>query len=301
MVRIAKRNVKGKTYFYLEHSIREGNKVHKHQEYLGTTIPTDIDDRKQILLRKLELETFHEPLKRIQEAYAKELKQTPVSARIIEQKKFTVKFTYDTQRIEGSTLTKKETADLLERGITPKEKPVSDVKETETHQRAFLKALNEKRDISRAYVLELHHELFKETKHDIAGKVRKHQVAIARSKFMPPTPVEVEPMLEEFFSWYTKEKKKLHPVELAALVHLKFVTIHPFADGNGRMSRLLMNLILHRNNYPLLNIPYEKRIRYYNALEKSQVKHENSPFVVWFYKRYLQEHGRYARKPLKKS
>ena len=111
---------------------------------------------------------------------------------------------------------------------------------------------------------------------------------------MPPSPVEVQPLLREFFRWYNKNKSSLHPVELAAAVHLRFVTVHPFADGNGRMSRLLMNFVLQKHVFPLLNIQYEDRRSYYNALERSQIKNVDSIFIQWFFKRYLKEHSAYA-------
>ena len=101
-------------------------------------------------------------------------------------------------------------------------------------------------------------------------------------------------MLREFFKWYSKNKVSLHPVELAALVHLKLVTIHPFADGNGRISRLMMNLILNNNKFPMLNIRYEKRGSYYTALERAQVKKDESIFLNWFFKRYFAENKGYA-------
>jgi Fic family protein len=272
MVRLAQR---GK-YFYLEHSYREGAKVKKRQEYLGTNVH-DLEEKKRAFAETIRRERFPETKRNL-----------PPSAEKIERERFAIRFTYDTQRIEGSTLTRKETADLLERGITPKERAVTDVKEAETHRAVFLKAL-EKPSITRTNVLAIHHALFKDTKPDIAGKVRQHQVAIARSKFLPPSPVEVEPLLSEFFMWYEQEKDRMHPVELAAQVHLKFVTIHPFADGNGRVSRILMNLVLHRRGQNLLNIPYEKRSGYYNALERSQVKNTDEPFITWVLKQYTKQ------------
>jgi len=78
-------------------------------------------------------------------------------------------------------------------------------------------------------------------------------------------------------------------------VHLRFVTIHPFADGNGRMSRLMMNFVLQKHGFPPLNIPYEDRRSYYNALERSQVKKVDSIFIQWFFKKYLKEHSAYAK------
>jgi Fic family protein len=111
---------------------------------------------------------------------------------------------------------------------------------------------------------------------------------------MPPSPVEVQPLLREFFRWYDRNKSSLHPVELAASVHLRFVTVHPFADGNGRMSRLLMNFVLRKRGFPPLNIPYKDRRSYYNALERSQVKKVDSVFILWLFKRYLKEYSTYA-------
>ena len=87
----------------------------------------------------------------------------------------------------------------------------------------------------------------------------------------------------------------MQPVERAALAHLRLVTIHPFADGNGRISRLLMNVVLERGGYPLLNILYEDRASYCTALERAQVKGEERIFIDWFIKRYVKEHRWYLR------
>jgi Fic family protein len=102
-------------------------------------------------------------------------------------------------------------------------------------------------------------------------------------------------MLTEFFKWYKKNKDGLHPVELAALVHLKLVTIHPFGDGNGRITRLVMNFVLNRKKYPLFDITYENRNSYYNALQRSQVKKDDKIFLQWFVKRYTKEYERYLK------
>ena len=191
--------------------------------------------------------------------------------------------------------TLRETANLLEKGISPKEKPTSDSKEAEAHKTVFYEMLAYEKDLSLHIVLYWHKKLFELTKKDIAGKIRTHQVAISGSKFLPPSPVELYPSLTDFFSWYRKSKEKLHPIELAALVHLHFVTIHPLSDGNGRISRILMNFILKRHNFPLLDIHYENRSGYYTALERAQVKKEERIFVQWFFRRYEKEYKRYLK------
>jgi len=234
-------------------------------------------------------------LDKIKENFSKELRQMPEVTREKETKIFSIRFTYDTQKIEGSKLTLRETSELLESSISPKAKPLYDIKETEAHYKIFYEILSYKKDLSLPIVLYWHKKLFVSTKPEIAGRIREHQVAISGSKFLPTIPAEIYLLLREFFKWYNKNKKKLHPVELAALVHLKFVTIHPFADGNGRISRLMMNFILHKHGYPLLNIPYEKRASYYNALERAQIKKMDGIFLQWFFKLYIKEHKKYLK------
>jgi len=291
MVSIRKEKKGNKSYYYLDHSVRENDKIIKKTLYLGDSLPKDIEVIKKKFFHDLYKARWWPILNQIKQRFIKENVSKPKSLKDKEKENFSIKFTYDTQRIEGSTLTLKETADFLERGITPKEKPISDLKESEAHQKVFLDILDNKKDLSLQLVLSWHLQLFKQTKLDIAGKVRKHSVGIARSKFVPPLSIEVDLLLKEFFSWYNKEKKKLHPVELAALVHLKFVTVHPFADGNGRISRLMMNCVLKNHNFPLLNIHYNNRNSYYNALERAQVKKEEHIFVQWFVRRYIKEYA----------
>lgn len=293
MVIIKKRILKNQTYYYLEHSIRKGRHVQKKEIYLGRKIPSDIEKIKKKFLDDIYKEKWYSNVDRIKKNFSKEHRSMPKSAREKELQSFAIKFTYNTQRIEGSTLTHRETADLLERGITPKNKPIRDVKEAEDHKDLFYEILKFGKELSLQVVLDWHWKLFRLTQPDIAGKIRRHQVTISGSKFMPPSPVEVNSMLLDFINWYNKNREKMHPVELAALAHLKFVTIHPFADGNGRISRLIMNFILNKRDYPMLDILYEGRNSYYNALERSQTKKEDRIFLQWLVKKYIKEYKRY--------
>lgn len=295
MVTVRKRQVGTRQYFYLHHTLRTSEGFEARERYLGVRLPPDLDGVKRDFLAEIYRERWYPILETIRSNYAKELRKMPRSALVKNARSFAVKFTYDTSRIEGSRLTYRETADLLERGLTPGAKPVADVKEAEAHDRVLREVLEYKRDLSLQIILYWHRQLFVETKPDIAGKIRTHQVGISGSRFMPPSPVEISPLLREFFRWYDRSKSSLQPVELAAAVHLKFVTVHPFADGNGRVSRLLMNFVLEKSGYPLLNIPYGDRRSYYNALERSQVKNADSIFILWFLKRYLKEHSGYVK------
>ncbi len=295
MVTIKKRVMGKQTYYYIEHTIRNGNKVQKREQYIGKKLPKNIEEIKKDFVSGIYMGKWYPLLNNIKKNYSKEIKRTPKIAKEKELETFMVRFTYDTQRIEGSKLTLRETADLLERGITPKTKPIQDVKEAEAHKKVFYEMLRYNKDLSLQTILYWHRNLFNLTKPEIAGKVRQHQVTISGSKFMPPSPAKIYPLLMEFFTWYDENKSRLHPVEFAALVHLKFVTIHPLADGNGRISRLMMNFVLNECSHPMLNIPYENRGSYYNALERSQIKKEDNIFLQWFFRRYVKEHKRYLK------
>ncbi|MBU4070260.1 MAG: Fic family protein [Nanoarchaeota archaeon] len=295
MVEIKKRHVGNKDYYYIEHSFREKGKIQKKQKYLGKELPKNIDKIKKEFISELYYKKWLTDINIIKRNFSKEQKIMPNSAKEKEKKTFAVKFTYNSQRIEGSTLTLKETVNLLEKGITPREKSLDDAKEAESHEKVFYEILKYKKNLSWQAVLYWHKKLLENTKKDLAGKIRNHQVAISGSKFMPPFPAELYALIEEFFSWYKKNKDKLHPVELAALVHLKFVTIHPFSDGNGRISRMMMNFVLKDNKFPLLDISYGKRTSYYNALERAQINKQEGIFLQWCFKRYIQEYSRYLK------
>ncbi|MBI4918332.1 Fic family protein [archaeon] len=140
-----------------------------------------------------------------------------------------------------------------------------------------------------------HKILLEDTDKEIAGKIRNHQVAIAGTTVQLPFPAELNILLEEFFKWYYHAKNDLHPVELAALVHLKFVLIHPFTDGNGRISRIMMNFVLNKNNFPMLDIAHSNRSSYYTALERSQKTRKEYIFVQYLIKRYVKEYQKYTK------
>ena len=293
MVRIRKRQIGGNTYYYLGHSIRHDGKIRKKERYLGKSLPTDMKKDVQNFVQEIYDEQWCADIDIIRENFLKEQQKAPDIIREKEIKAFAIQFTYDTQKIEGSTLTRREVADLLERDISPKNKPMTDVQEAELHNRLFYKMLEFKEDFTSKVLLDWHWDLFGMTKPEIAGSLRTYRVGIAGSRFVPPMPYEMRPMLSEMFEWYEDNKSKMHPVMLAALIHLKIVSIHPFGDGNGRITRLVMNFILYKNKYPMLDIPYEGRNSYYNALEKAQLQKDELVFLQWFAKKYIKTHGAY--------
>ena len=295
MVNLRIKEVNGKKYYYLEHTIREGNRFRNKRKYLGSEAPKDIELIKEKFMHEVFLDKYKKILETIKRKFSEDFSKYPPSAKEKYIESFMIKFTYNTNRIEGSTLSLKETADLLQQHITPRNKPIEDVKEAEAHKKVFYEMLEHKKDLSLPTVLHWHKLLLQDTKTDIAGIIRMHQVAIARSKAELPFPAELDTLLHEFFIWYNKNRGKLTPVVLAALVHLKFVTIHPFSDGNGRISRLMMNFVLHKHGYPMLNIAYKNRNSYYNALERSQLKKADQIFVMHAIKRYMKDYKSYLK------
>ena len=293
MVSIKKKNISNKTYHYIQHTYRVNGKVHYKEKYIGEKIPKDIEKKKKEFLTEIYQEQWYDKFDKIKDNFKKNQNKMPKSIQEKELETFTIKFTYTTNKIEGSTLTHRETALLLEKGITPSRRPIEDVKESLRHKKVFYEMLEYKKNITIATAVHWHKELFKETKKLEAGKIRDHDVGISGSKYVPPHSIELDFLLREFFNWYNKNKNKMHPVHLAALVHLKFVSIHPFGDGNGRISRLLMNYVLNKKGYPMIIIDYSERNSYYNALEKSQLDKEENSFTLWFFKRYFKEYEKY--------
>lgn len=273
-------------YYYLQHSARINGKIKKFEQYLGNTIPENMDEIENNLFNEIRIEKYGQKLNQIRIKHVKHEKELPKSSLEKEKNIFNVEFTFNTQKIEGSTLSLQETALLLENNTTPSNKPIEDVIEARNHNLLLQKIMAKHQNITFETMLQWHKELFSQTKGDIAGQIRTHGVKITGSSFVPPSPVELSLLVDEFFTWYAENSTKIHPVELAGLTHLKLVTIHPFADGNGRISRLLMNTILYQQKFPMIDIKYQHRLQYYKALEKSQVSEKDHYFLDWFLSYY---------------
>lgn len=293
MVSVVKRKRGNKTFYYLQHKVRKQNR--QKEIYLGKTIPKEIEQIKYDFLLEFYRDDWICNLELVQKNYKKTRKKIPKSILKKEIEEFSIRFTYNTQKIEGSTLTLRETADLILEGITPLSKPTSDMNETSIHQKLFLQIIQKNQNMSLRTVLSWHKSLFSETKKDMAGKIRDFEVRISGSLFIPPKHETILILLKNFFTWYKKNHKKINPVELAALVHLKFVTIHPFGDGNGRISRLMMNYVLNKFEYPMFDVEYTDRRSYYTALERSSMKNNDMMFLQWFMKRYFITHKKYLQ------
>lgn len=283
-MRLIKREKGNNEYYYLQHSFRKNNKVITREKYLGKTIPSNIDEIKRQFIEGCYKERLHRLFKAVQKNFQKEWKNYPESIKEKIKEQIAVAFTYNTNAIEGSTITLDETRELVEHKIAP-HKPMRDVKETENHARIFLEMIKQKEKLSIPLILKWHEQIFQETKSDIAGKFRDYLVKVC--EHIAPDWQDVQHLMKELIAFYDKNKK-MSAAELAARMHYKFEKIHPFGDGNGRIGRLIMNQILWQNGYPLLIIEYTKRKAYYRALQKDE-----DHFFNYFTRRYLKVHKKY--------
>ncbi|MGQ0376557.1 MAG: Fic family protein [Nitrososphaerota archaeon] len=289
MVSIVKRKKGNSVFFYLKHGTGKRSK----EVYLGKTIPNDINERKKRFLLEFYREEWLARLKSIHKNYQEELKRTPKDAILKNSESFAISFTYNTQRIEGSTLTFRETADLLVFNITPKRKAIQDMIETKMHKEVFDEMLKRKKKLSLRTILYWHFKMFEQTKPQFAGKIRTYPVGVMGSKAEFPSWRVVPRLLKECFARYNRQRQEINPVELAARAHLEFTTIHPFGDGNGRIARLIMNYILGEFGYPLLDIKFTDRLPYFRSQEKSQIQDNEIYFLKWFMKYYFKTWSTY--------
>lgn len=187
---------------------------------------------------------------------------------------FKVELTYTSNAIEGNTLSRRETALVVEKGLTVGGKTLTEHLEATNHAHAldFVKEQIEREpsEISEREILTIHATILRGIDDANSGQYRAVPVRISGSEVILPNPFKVPDLMEEFSTWL-KSESGLHPVELAAEAHYRLVTIHPFVDGNGRTARLLMNMILMMQGYPPAIIRKRDRLAYIGALEQAQL------------------------------
>ena len=186
------------------------------------------------------------------------------------QEDLIVRWTYHSNAIEGNTLTLLETKVVLE-GITIGGKALREHFEAINHRNAILyveEIIQNVEVLSEWQIRNIHQLILKNIDDDNAGRYRNVNVLIAGASHTPPDQTLIAEQMSAFIDWYNREAAQLHPIERAAKVHADFVGIHPFIDGNGRTSRLLMNLELMKAGYPPCVITVENRLAYYEALHQ---------------------------------
>ncbi|OGQ33455.1 MAG: cell filamentation protein Fic [Deltaproteobacteria bacterium RIFCSPHIGHO2_12_FULL_43_9] len=187
---------------------------------------------------------------------------------------FRIELTYTSNAIEGNTLSREETAEVVEKGLTVKSKSLREHLEAVNHSaamnRVYEMAKRKSKKITEQDILNLHSLILRGIDDLQAGRYRNVPVRVAGSNVIFPNPFKV-PQLMERFNDEINSRAKINPIEKAANAHLQLVTIHPFVDGNGRTARLLMNLILMQNGYPPALIRKRDRLQYIKSIEKAQL------------------------------
>jgi len=179
-------------------------------------------------------------------------------------KYFLIEFAYNTTSIEGNTITLKEAKNLIEEGLTPKDRTLREIYDLQNTEKVFFELLKSKKEINKDFIINVHKKLMKNVDNRIGFRTTDVRVIKSRFKASPGKYVLTDMNL--LLDWYSENKKKIHPLVLAIIFHHKFEKIHPFSDGNGRTGRLLLNYILIKNNYPPLIIRKKFREEYLNSL-----------------------------------
>jgi len=282
---IEKKKVNGGIYYYLTETVREGGKWKKKRKYLGVHTPHGFEKPRREpkhLLSPAELRMVDG----IRGAYAKGHKVGPSLWK--DERDLFISFIFNTNAIEGSTLTLDETRKVLDG------KKVSGKKKDAIAARNMKKCIDmifsRKTDIDEKFILALHKA---EMGGILPGAGSYRIVNVRVGKYVCPDHADVPRLMGNFLSWHDSARKSLHPFELAALCHLKFVRIHPFRDGNGRMARLLMNFVLLKNGYPLLNIFDSEKLLYYLTLQQADYRHRSLPFVKYLFRAYALQYKGY--------
>lgn len=199
---------------------------------------------------------------------------------------FKVELTYTSNAIEGNTLSRAETALVVEKGITVDGKTLQEHLEAINHAHAldFIKELvgKKRQDLTEADILDIHRFILTKIDDNNAGRYRNVSVRIAGSTVVMPNAMKVPELMKEFMEWLHADNSD-HAITLSAQAHYKLVSIHPFVDGNGRTARLLMNLLLMQEGYPPAIIKKEERRKYINSIEKAQLGGSLDEFLNLIY------------------
>ncbi len=280
-------------YYYLVKNIRiSPTKAKKIRIFLGRKIPEDKELQNYFLdIEKKAASKYNgkwlskDLIEHLEDLRASVVIFYKTSANVL-PKDFLVRYTYNTNAIEGNRLTLRQTALVISDKIAPEGARTNDVIEAMNSLDAweFVKKYNGK--FNKKFVCKVQYEITKNTSCRIQGDYRDNEVRIMGSEHIPPKASEVSGLMQKLFEEYDKKKKELHPIELAAITHNNLVKIHPFTDGNGRTARLLMNWILMRNNFPAIIIEAVNKEKYYRCIEHAD-KGDQKYFAVFLAEQML--------------
>lgn len=238
-------------------------------ELVGKTwkIPQDAQKPQRVNVRKLNLKQKIDKISQLKQELDSKRPLTQAEVNRLNEE-FMINYTYNSNAIEGNTLTLQETTLVLQ-GITIDKKPLKHHMEAIGHKEAFyfvVDLVKDKKPLNEPLIKQIHSLVLMGSPQD-KGVYRKLPVTIMGASHIPPQPYLIEKQMEELIINYKKWRRTKNIVQLVSLLHLSFEFIHPFIDGNGRTGRLLINLILMQNGYPPINIKFEDRQKYYQCFE----------------------------------
>ncbi|MCC7552121.1 Fic family protein [Candidatus Micrarchaeota archaeon] len=305
MVYLKKRTVKGIDYYYaVENKKLNGKIVQKNAYYFGNKKPNkyewqavvyalknkDVFNPKKHEITKDQIKRIIEINKRMQ----KDFKEMSRSEKDNFNEKFYNEYIYNTNSIEGSTLTKKETYFVTHdnKGIEGKDLKEIYMARNLNYAIKFIK--DYKGDLTLRFIKKLHSIIQEniQPKEEL-GKYKKRQNYIIGNDFIPTPPALVKKRMMSLIGWYGHNKKKYSPFELACIFHIKFVSIHPFIDGNGRTARLIHNFILEKNDIIPIIYRTKTKQKYYSALKNAQMHGLHKPFIDYSFEEFINTYEGY--------
>ncbi len=298
MVYLYKKVVGDKPYYYLRVSKRKGTKViAKDVAYLGNSIKeakTALENPKyktQIRKAYKTLRNFLESNHYIEKASSLKLKKDKfLGEKLIEVeacrlhynsvfknkdsltkqetlKNFVIEFAFNTASIEGNTITLQQARNLLEEGLTPKNKTLREIYDLQNTEKVFMNLFELDSGICNDFIINMHSKLMENI--DLRIGYRTEDVRVIKAGFKSTPFPYIKDDMDLLLRWYKENENKIHPLVLGLMFHHKFEKIHPFMDGNGRAGRMLLNYILIRNNYPPIIIRKKFRNEYLDALKSA--------------------------------
>ena len=319
MVFAREKKINGKKYYYLVKNYKVNGKTkQKNLKYLGVVMPnskqleqikSEFTEKKvekivrsglKYLKYKLEFEDLNK-VEELKKQFTKNINSLSQISREQLSLRFKTGYTYHSCSIEGNTLSRYQVDMILNKQESIGGKRLIEIKEIQNHNNAIEYMLSEQGDLTQDFIKRLHKVLMegmKELKEKsiyedyevgfIEGEYRRDMRFIQGADFIPVIPEGVECEMKKLISFYNAHKYTIHPLELASEIHYQFVVIHPFADGNGRMGRLLMNFILNRGGYPMIDISVKNRESYLHSLASGDTK-ILSQFIISEFERYIVE------------
>lgn len=283
MVSLKTKKIKGREYLYAEYSFRlPDGRIKKLSKLIKKRDDKESKEIKDYFFKK-EIESYQSyalkkyktdsvlPEEKIKEIESIKIKHKHLIRNLTKNQmkdvldRFTINFTYESNAIEGNSLTLKDVTFILTENITPKGKNLREIYETRNTKLANELLFHNKIKITIKDIIKLHSVLIKDTGVQEGFKKVPNFLLMRDVKTTPPEKVEEE--MKSLVEWYDQAKKEEHPIRIAASFHGRFERVHPFEDGNGRVGRILINAILVENGYPPLIIRKTMKTSYFSALE----------------------------------